>query len=374
MLFTAARETRKEMRLLDATLREGEQRSGRSFSVDQKVDCARMLDDLGIDYIQVGFPIAQDGTADVCDRVDLSAQLVGIARAIERDIDAAVEAGVDVVEFGIPVSDIQREHVLGASRSEVVEKAVAIEAYARDRGLEVNVSAQDAFRAELDLLNDLAAAVEPATFTLLDTVGAATPAAVERYLTGIDAEPDRLGVHFHNDLGVGTANVLQAADHGVQKADVTVGGIGERVGNAPLEEVVTAGTTGPTEIDFGVDVERLIPTCRSVLERLEEPIPPHKPVLGETAFEHESGMHTATMLDEPAVYEAFDPSRFGGERRLLFGPSSGGGAARRLLERAGASDPSEDLVEEFLEELRSLEEHVPYDAAVELARETVETA
>lgn len=360
------------MRLLDATLREGEQRSGRSFSVDQKVDCARMLDDLGIDYIQVGFPIAQDGTAEVCDRADVSAQLVGIARAIERDIDAAHEAGVDVVEFGIPVSDIQREHVLGASRSEVVEKAVAIEAYAREQGLEVNVSAQDAFRADLDLLNEIAAAVEPATFTLLDTVGAATPATVERYLADIEAEPDRLGVHFHNDLGVGTANVLQAAEHGVQKADVTVGGIGERVGNAPLEEVVTAGTTGPTEIDFGVDTEQLIPTCRNVLERLEEPIPPHKPVLGETAFAHESGMHTATMLDEPSVYEAYDPSRFGGERRLLFGPSSGGGAARRLLDRAGASDPSEDLVEQFLDELRSLEEHVPYDAAVELARETVE--
>jgi len=365
------RVTRPEMRLLDATLREGEQRSSRSFSVQQKVEGAHILDELGIDYIQVGFPIARDGSAAVCDRTDVAADLVGIARAIEGDIEAAHEAGVDVVEFGIPVSEIQREHVLGASRTEVIDKAVAMEEYARDLGLEAFVSAQDAFRADTDLLDELAAAVEPAMFTLLDTVGTATPATVDRYLDAMQADPARLGVHFHNDLGVGTANVLQAAEYDVEKADVTVGGIGERVGNAPLEEVVTAGKSWEPEIEFGLETERLIPACREILNALGEPIPAHKPVLGETAFEHESGMHTATMLDEPAVYEAYAPERYGGERRLLFGPSSGLGAARRLLERAGVEEPSDDLVEEFLSELRALDQHVPYDAAVQLAEDSV---
>lgn len=359
------------MRLLDATLREGAQRSGRSFSVDQKVEAARILADLGVHAIQVGFPVARDGSADVCARLDVDAELVGIARAIERDVDAAVEAGVDVVEFGIPMSDIQRDHILGVSAEEAIEKAVEIYEYGRNQGVAVNVSAQDSFRADPAVLNELAAAVEPATFTILDTVGAATPATVDRYLTAMTADTDRLGVHFHNDLGVAEANVLTAAEYGVAKADVTVGGIGERVGNAALEEVVIAGSVGEPTVDFGVDLEGLIPACHRVLDILGEDVPPHKPVLGRTAFEHESGMHTATMLDEPAVYEAFDPAAFGGDRRLLFGPSSGRGAARRLLQRAGAADVSDEQVEQYLEALHDLDEHVDLETAVAMAEDTL---
>lgn len=354
------------MRLLDATLREGAQRSGQSFSVDQKVEAARVLAGLGVDAIQVGFPIARDGTAEVCERLDVDAALVGIGRALERDIDAAAEAGVDVVEFGVPMSEIQREHILGVTAEEAIETAVEIYEYGRDHGLSVNVSAQDAFRAEPADLTDLAEAVGPATFTLLDTVGAATPAAVERYLEAVSCPPDRLGVHFHNDLGMAEANVLTAAAYGVEKADVTVGGIGERVGNAALEEVVVAGSVGEPPVDFGLDLDELIPACRRVLDILGESVPPHKPVLGRTAFEHESGMHTATMLDEPTVYEAYDPGAFGGERRLLFGPSSGKGAARRLLIRAGG-DPTDDEVEQFLDELHDLDEHVDLETAAGMA-------
>lgn len=361
------------MRLLDATLREGAQRSGQSYSVDQKVEAARVLAGLGVDAIQVGFPIARDGTAEVCERLDVDAELVGIGRALERDIDAAAEAGVDVVEFGVPMSDIQREHILGATAEEAIETAVEIFEYGRDRGLSVNVSAQDAFRAEPADLNDLAEAVAPATFTLLDTVGCATPALVDRYLETMTTPADRLGVHCHNDLGVGEANVLVAAEHGIAKADVTVGGIGERVGNAALEEVVVAGSVGEPTVDFGLDLDELIPACHRVLDILDESVPPHKPVLGRTAYEHESGMHTATMLDEPAVYEAFDPEAFGGERRLLFGPSSGRGAARRLLVRAGA-DPTDDDVDEFLAELHDLEEHVDLETATGMAEEAVAAA
>lgn len=355
------------MRVLDATLREGAQRSGRSFSVDQKVEAARVLADLGVHAIQVGFPVARDGSAAVCDRLDIDAELVGIARAIERDVDAAVEADVDVVEFGIPMSDIQRDHILGVSAEEAIDKAVDIYEYGRDHGLRVNVSAQDSFRADPAVLDDLAAAIEPATFTLLDTVGAATPATVERYLDAMTADPDRLGVHFHNDLGVGEANVLAAAEHGVGKVDVTVGGIGERVGNAALEEVAIAGAVGEPTVDFGLDLEAIVPACHRVLDILDEDVPPHKPVLGRTAFEHESGMHTATMLDEPAVYEAFDPGAFGGERRLLFGPSSGSGAARRLLQRAGADEITDEQVERYLQALHDLDDHVGLATAIDMA-------
>jgi isopropylmalate/homocitrate/citramalate synthase len=155
----------------------------------------------------------------------------------------------------------------------------------------------------------------------------------------------------------------------VGKADVTVGGIGERVGNVSFEEVVVSGTLGSSPIDFSVETDRLVPECKEILDILDEDIPPNKPVLGELAYEHESGMHTSAMLDEPDTFQAFDPARFGGELRLMFGPSSGKGASRRLLERAGVKDPSSARVTDFLNRLHDLDEHVSLKQALELARE-----
>lgn len=360
------------MKLHDVTLREGEQRSGQSYSIDQKVRGAELLDSLGVDYIQVGFPVARDGTKAVCARLDIDTPVVGMARAVEGDIDAAVDAGVDVLDVGIPASDLQREHILGLDRDALVDRAIEVYDYAVDTGVEVHLSAMDSFRADPAFLSKLASAVDPPVFTLLDTVGVATPADVVETVDAMDRNPARLGVHFHRDLGVATANVLAAAERGVGRADVTVNGVGDRVGNAALEEVVVAATVGEADVEFGVDRDDLIPTCTDFLEVLGEPIPENKPILGETAFEHESGMHTATMLDVPAVYEGFDPATFGGERRLLFGPSSGRGAARRLLERAGLDDPSDETVQTFLDRLRELDEHVPTDRALDMAREAVE--
>ncbi len=360
------------MELLDVTLREGEQRSGQSYSVEQKVRGAEILDALGVEYIQVGFPVARDGTAEVCDKLDVEATVVGMARGLERDIDAAVEAGVDLVDVGVPASDLQREHLMGVDSEALIGRAEEVYEYARDYGIDVHLSAMDSFRADPAFLEALANAVDPPMFTLLDTVGAATPISTGETIEAIDRDPSRLGVHFHRDLGCATANVLSAAQCGVAKADVTVSGIGDRVGNAALEEVVVAGTVGQPSIEFDVAEDTLIPRCLELMEVLDEPIPENKPILGRTAFEHESGMHTATMLDAPSVYEAFDPSRFGGERKLLFGPSSGRGAARRLLERAGADDPSDDAVARFLEQLQDLDEHVGMDRALSMAEDVVD--
>ena len=359
------------MQLLDVTLREGEQRSGVSYSVDQKVRGAELLDDLGVDYVEVGFPVANDGTVAVCERLETDAAIVGLARGIEGDVDAAVDAGVDVVNLIVPASDVQREHVLGVDRESLVARTGEIYDYAREAGVEVHVGGMDSFRADPAFLDELVRAVDAPVFTLLDTVGAATPGMVEALVGAIDHDPARLGVHFHRDLGVATANVLAAAELGVGRADATVGGIGDRVGNVALEEVVVAGTVGRPTVDFDVDLDRLVPSCLELLDVLGESIPANKPVLGELAYEHESGMHTAAMLDEPEVYEAFEPGRFGAERRLLFGPSSGRGAARRLLERAGADAPAEETVEAFLTRLHALDEHVDLERAVAMAEEDV---
>lgn len=356
-----------ELTLLDATLREGEQRSGRSYSVDQKVAAAEKLDELGVDFIQAGFPVAEEDLGTVCERLDTDAKIVGIARAIEADIDAAVDAGVDIVEFSAPTSDRQREQLLGLDREELTEMVVSTLDYARDTGLEVHFAAMDGFRTDPAFLNDLLDAVDTPFFGIADTVGARTPDEVVEFLEQLDGDMSRVSVHFHRDQGVGTANVLAAADCGVGKADVTVGGVGERVGNVALEEVVVAGSERSDPIEFAVDLVELVPKSWDVLDILDEEVPPNKPILGELAFEHESGMHTAAMLDDPSTFEPFAPETYGGVRKLLFGPSSGRGAARRLLYRSGADDPSDEQVGRLLDRLHDLDEHVSLERALEMA-------
>lgn len=359
------------MLLLDATLREGEQRGGQTYSVEQKRRVVEHLDALGMDYVQVGFPVRADGTKEVCAGVDVETKLAGIARAIEGDIDAAATAGVDVIEVFVPTSDKQRESVLGASRADVLDMTVDAYEYAHTRGFdEVHVLAMDGFRTEPAFLDDVFTAVDAPIVGINDTVGGQTPSEVTAFLDALTIDLDRVSVHFHQDLGLATANVLAAAECGAGKADVTIGGIGERAGNAPLEELIVSGTIARPTIDSNIDTDALIPTCHAVLDVLDEPISPHKPILGQTAFEHESGLHTAAMLDDPSVFEPFDPAHFGGTRTLLFGPASGRGAARRLLERTGITDPTDDQVTRLLETLHARDDHIPLDDALALAADT----
>ena len=358
----------KLMQIEDKTLREGQQRSGVDFSVDQKVEVARELDKLGLDYIQIGFPIANDGTKQVIDRLDVDAKLTGTARALKRDIDACLDAGVDVIGFSIPSSDIQREQILGVSREELKEMLVSNYEYCRDHGLPVQVGTMDGFRTDVEFINELIDTVDADRFGISDTVGTRNPWEVEQFLSKLECDLSRIRVHFHCDLGLGTANAVAAAKCGVGTVDVTCGGIGERVGNVPLEEFIVALELSEFDVEHNIATEELIPTTKSILDTLGEESPSHKPILGETAYEHESGMHTAAMIDTPSTFEPFDPSRFGGERRLLFGPASGRGAARRLLQEADAK-LTEEHVDEFLATLHNLDENVVFNEAVDLARD-----
>lgn len=355
------------MQIEDKTLREGQQRSGTSFSVEQKANAARELDELGVDAIQIGFPIANDGTKAVIDRLNVDADLTGTARALERDIDACVDAGVDIIGFGVPASKIQRERILGKNREELKELVTTMHDYCKEFGLPMQVGTMDGFRTEPAFINELIDLVDVEFFGISDTVGVRKPWEVVEFLEQLECDLSRIRVHFHCDLGLGTANALAAARCGVGKIDVTCGGIGERVGNVPLEEFIVASDLTTEPIPHNIHSEELIPSVKSVLSILDEDIPKHKPIIGETAYEHESGMHTAEMIDYPSTFEPFDPAQFGEERRLLFGPSSGHKSARRILEEA-AIDPSEENVSVFLDQLHGLDEHIEFADAVALAK------
>lgn len=359
------------MELTDVTLREGDQRPGRSYAVADRVKAGIALDELGISYIQAGFPATGERDSRAIRRLaaTVEADVIGIARAVPSDVDAAIDADVDIVEVFAPLSERQLRHVVGKPFEEMRRSIRAAIDRANDRGATVHLSLLDAFRTDVDRLRTVMdASPDIEYFNLADTVGITTPAGVTDRLDRLEGAVDfeDLSVHFHDDLGVATANVLTARTSGVGKADVSVAGIGERAGNAALEEVAVAtdAEDGPA---VGVDRRQLIPVCRRVLESLSESAPDAKSVLGGDVVRHESGLHTAAMLEEPSTFEPFDPSRYGGRRELVFGEGTGRQGAKRLLKRA-TIEPTEDRVEAFLDALAA-NGPIKTTDAVELARE-----
>lgn len=335
------------MRLNDVTLREGDQMPGRAYTAEQKIECVRALDDLGVPFVQPAFPAT--GKKDRTVVAELSgttdAEIVALARALERDIDAAVDAGADVVETFVSVSDRHLEHLLETSREEMLTMLTDAVDYIVDRGVTPHVTLADAFRTDHEKLVEVFDAIPNAPFvTLADSVGARTPVTVTRSLDRLaeDVDFSRVGVHFHDDMGCGTANALAAYHAGVAKADVSVASLGERAGNSSLEEVVVACAVDLGD-DLGIRTDELVPVCRSVLDTLGEEYGDRKAVLGAEISEHESGIHTAAMLSDPATLEPFDPAAFGGERRLVFGAATGNDGARKLLERADVAVTDETL-------------------------------
>lgn len=365
------------MILNDVTLREGDQMPGRDYSIDQKVNAGKQLDELGIAFIQPGFPVTGEKDRKVIRRLanTVDARVVALARAVQGDIEAAVEAEADVVEVIIPVSDLQIEYSLGKSRDTVLDMARDAVDLVVEHGATPHLTLVDAFRTRPEHLRKAATAFDVVEYlTLADTVGARTPVSVRDLLSELRSDVDlsNIGVHFHDDLGVATANALAAYEAGVGKADVSVASLGERAGNPALEELVVGGVVEHND-SFGIAEAQLIPACESVLDILNESdnADPRKAILGSEVTEHESGIHTAAMLHEPSVFEPFNPETFGGERRLLFGTGTGRSGASTLLSRAGI-EPTEQRIEEFLSLLAEVGP-VDEDEALALAENNLST-
>ena len=360
------------MRLTDVTVREAAQMPGRSYSVEQRVEAGRAIDRLGVDRIQTGFPAVGPDERAVTRELagSTDADIVVIARALGRDVEAALDADADVIEVFAPVSDRHLEHALGKSRGEVFEMLTTAVDRAREDGVTVRLGVLDGFRTDHEhLLAVFDRFDDVSSIGLADTVGRRSPRTVRATLTRLadHVDPARISVHFHNDLGVGTANVLTAYECGVANADVSVAALGERVGNPAVEEVVAVGDLEYDET-FSVDPGQLVPVAEAVLTALDEPVCDRKPILGPAATTHEAGLHTAVMLEEPSTFEPFDPARFGGERTLVFGEGTGRGGAQKLLERADIP-VTDDTLDRFLQRLAT-EGPMDQDAAVDLAERT----
>lgn len=357
------------MYLTDVTIREAGQLPGRAYDFEQKVDAAKTLDDLGLEYVQATFPATNETDQAVTRHLasTLQANVVTLARATTEDVDACLDAGADVIEVFGTVSELHLDHVVHQDRTEMIDAFSECVERVRDGGAVPHITLTDAFRTDRKHLLDVYERLpDVEVISLADTVGIKHPREVEQFLDDltVDVTPSRIGVHFHDDLGVATANLLIAREFGVQRGDVSVAALGERAGNAALEEVVINAVLAG-EDPFGVNIEQIIPTCHDVLTILDEDVNPRKAILGREVLEHEAGIHTQAMLEDPSTFEPFDPSRFGGHRRLLFGEQTGRSGIRLLLERVDAAT-DEETVDKLAEQLR-IHGPIELDDALDLA-------
>lgn len=341
--------TAPAVRLCDTTLRDGEQAPGVAFSAAEKVALAWLLDAAGVAAIEVGTP-AMGGEEELAVRavagLGLRAEVAAWNRADRADLARSAACGVSAVAVCVPVSDLLLEHKLGRGRAWALAAVRDCTAWARDRGLAVCIGAEDASRADPGFVAEVAAEAQAAgahRFRYADTVGRLDPFAVRRRIEALAAAVALpIEFHGHDDLGLATANALAAAAGGATHLSVTALGLGERAGNAALEEVAVA-LRQALGADPGIDLRRLGDLCDAVARAAGRPIPPGKAVVGEAAFAHESGIHAAAVLRRPDAYELFPPELVGRTRRIALGKHSGRRAVAHRLAALGLSAGPETL-------------------------------
>ena len=351
-----------KVRIFDTTLRDGEQTIGVSLSPDKKLVIAKKLDALGVDAIEAGFPVISEGEFDGIKLITsegLSSEIVGLTRTIKKDIDAAIDAGLDSVHTFIATSDIHLKYKLKMSREQVLEKAVSAVEYGKSRGIKVEFSAEDATRTDRGFLKKIFSQVAKAgadRIDIPDTVGYATPEYVEK-ITRDTIEVTKLpvSVHCHNDFGLAVANALSGIHAGATCAHVTVNGIGERAGNASLEELSMALQCLPFDQKYETNIrsELIYDTSRLISKIVGIKVQPNKAIVGDNAFGHESGIHTHGVLNNPLTYEPISPELVGRKSRLRVGKHAGIHGMNAMLEEFGVK-PTKEQSEQILEKVKVL--------------------
>ena len=353
------------VRIFDTTLRDGEQSPGFSMNTDEKIRLARQLAALNVDVIEAGFPIASKGDLEAVKKVALEVRnvpIAALARAKKEDVNAAIEAlkpaASPRLHIFLATSDLHLRVKLNMTREQALEAIGSMIRYGRQHVGEVEFSAEDAGRTDIDYLCQVCRVAVDAGATVLnlpDTVGYAVPEEYGAMFTKVreylgDQQGITLSAHCHDDLGMAVANSLAAIRAGVRQIECTINGIGERAGNASLEEVVVA--LAVRKDSFGattnIRLEELFPTSRMLTEITGAQVAPNKAIVGANAFAHEAGIHQDGIIKNPLTYEIMSPQSVGvPARSLVLGKHSGRNALRLTLRDLGYEASDAELAEVY---------------------------
>ncbi|WP_242406201.1 LeuA family protein [Halostagnicola larsenii] len=337
-------------RVFDTTLRDGEQSPGTSFSYDDKRQIASILDEMGTHVIEAGFPVNSDAEFEAVRDIAsaTSTTTCGLARVVDADIEAALDSGVEMVHVFVSTSDVQIEDSMHATRDQVVQNAVESVERVTDAGATCMFSPMDATRTDEAFLIDVIEAVTEAGtdwINIPDTCGVATPSRFQAMIEKVCAHTDaRVDVHTHDDFGLATANALAGIEAGADQAQVSVNSIGERAGNAAYEEFVMS-VESLYQVDTGIDTTRITELSDIVEDKSGMETPGNKPVVGDNAFSHESGIHAAGVIENSDTFEpgVMTPEMVGAERKLVMGKHTGTHSVRERLHERGF-EPTDEQV------------------------------
>jgi 2-isopropylmalate synthase len=353
----------QHVRIFDTTLRDGEQAPGFSLRVNEKLRLARQLDALGVDIIEAGFPIASPADAEAVHRIAQEVRrpiIACLARCHPADLEKAAEA-IKPAERGrihtfIATSDLHLKAKLRMSREECLEAAIEAVRFARHHTFDVQFSAEDATRSDLDFLCRVVEAVVKAganTINLPDTVGYATPDEIREFFTTIrsrvpNSDKVIFSTHCHDDLGLAVANSIAAVQGGAQQIECTVNGIGERAGNASLEEIVMAFTVRQERLPYSTSIRtrELYPSSEMLTRLTGEKVQANKAIVGRNAFAHEAGIHQDGMMKDRRTYEIMRAEDVGAPwNPLVLGKHSGRHAVQRRCSELGLQIEADELIE-----------------------------
>jgi len=345
--------------IFDTTLRDGEQTPGVSLTPEEKMEIARQLDRLGVDVIEAGTPISSEGEKRAVREIakaGLNAEICGLARTARGDIDAAIACDVDAVHTFISTSDVQMRYALNMKPEQVLSASIDSVEYIKDHGLVCEYSPMDATRTEIKFLKRICKAAEEAgadRINIPDTVGVMTPLTMRKLIEDIkNVVKVPISVHCHNDFGMAVANSLAGIEAGASQIHVTVNGLGERAGNAALEEVVMALNL-IYNLKTGIKTQLLYDTSRLVTKLTGVMVQSNKPIVGENAFAHESGIHTRGVTVVPLTFEPINPELVGRKRRLVAGKLAGTSGIKAELEEAGIH-PNKEQLREIVKRVKEL--------------------
>ena len=362
------------VRIFDTTLRDGEQTPGVSLSPEKKLNIAKKLDELGVDAIETGFPVISNGERESVKMItsaNLNAELCGLTRTNKKDIDAAIDCGLNYIHTFIATSDIHLEYKLKMTREQALEKAIEAVEYGKSHGLQVEFSAEDATRTDREFLKHVFGEVAKAgadRIDIPDTVGYSTPQYIgEITKDAVDATNLPVSVHCHNDFGLAVANAISGIQSGAKCAHVTINGIGERAGNASLEEFVMALNSLQFEQKWetNINTKLLYDTSRYVSKLVGISVQPNKAIVGENAFGHESGIHTHGVLNNPLTYEPISPEIVGRTRWLQVGKHAGIHGMNAMLKEYGI-EPNDDQTKQILDKIKNIGDQGKQVTEVEL--------